>query len=102
MNDHVDIGRVRLERLPEHQPRLAMLLRARALNLDASGECRISTHGLPGETERVAPGPDVVTARADRVRASIGFVCRLGRAAHGADILDVGEHADRLGLNAAG
>jgi hypothetical protein len=23
---------------------------------------------------------------------------RLGRAAHGADILDVGEHADRLGL----
>ena len=32
----------------------------------------------------------------------VGFVRRFGGAAHGADVVHVGEHSNRLGVNATG
>src|SRR6185436_4507880 len=68
--DHdIDVGRVRFQRLAEHQARLAMLLRAFALDVDMRGERRVTVRGLPGEAEFVALAPDVGAARGERVGA---------------------------------
>src|ERR1700681_817593 len=48
---HVDVGRIRLQALPNHQHGLAMLVSARAQKRDVGCYGYISSNFLPGEME---------------------------------------------------
>ena len=67
MDDAVDVGRVGVERAPDHPANLAMRIDALADELDARLEDEVALHPLPDEVELVALGPHVRAAGGERV-----------------------------------
>ena len=99
VNCRVRIERVRIERLPEHEQRLAMRARSRTglSQLHVGRQRHVAGNFLPDEMECVDVDPEICAGRAKGIDARCGIESRGTRRHDAADVGLALEDAERSG-----
>ena len=100
MQRDIDIGRIGVETLAEHQAGLAMRFRPTADKSDIRRERNVPRSLFPGKMKRILRRPHIFTAAGDGIRAGAGVYRGLPLVLHLADIAMAFEQAERARIAA--